>query len=141
MTKVPNPVDRHVGARLRMRRIQVGLSQEKLGEALGITFQQIQKYEKGSNRIGASRLQLAAKVLAVPVNYFFDGAQTEGLEPGSFADPGASASGPGFYLPPNSLDADAAALLAAFRRITDPQLRTLMIELVEAMANHGSGKV
>ena len=59
MAKTPNPIDKHVGARVRLRRIMVGLSQEKLGEALGITFQQIQKYEKGTNRIGASRLQAA----------------------------------------------------------------------------------
>ncbi len=65
--KVPNPIDRHVGARVRMRRLLVSMSQEKLGEALGITFQQIQKYEKGANRIGASRLQQIAKILGVPV--------------------------------------------------------------------------
>ncbi len=77
MAKSPNPIDKHVGARVRMRRIMVGMSQEKLGEALGITFQQIQKYEKGTNRIGASRLQAAARILAVPVNYFFEGASED----------------------------------------------------------------
>jgi transcriptional regulator with XRE-family HTH domain len=68
--KSPNPVDRHVGARLRMRRMMLPMSQEKLGEALGLTFQQVQKYEKGANRIGASRLQQISQILQVPVSFF-----------------------------------------------------------------------
>ena len=65
--KAPNPIDRHVGSRVRMRRMMLGMSQEKLGNALGLTFQQVQKYEKGTNRIGASRLQQIAHILQVPV--------------------------------------------------------------------------
>src|SRR3954467_10252525 len=72
-TKPPNPVDRHVGSRVRMRRIMLGMSQEKLGEGLGITFQQVQKYEKGANRISASRLQDIARMLHVTVPFFFEG--------------------------------------------------------------------
>src|SRR5215467_14082693 len=72
--KTPNPIDKHVGARVRMRRMMVGMSQEKLGDALGLTFQQVQKYEKGTNRIGASRLQQIASILQVPVAFFFEGA-------------------------------------------------------------------
>ena len=72
-TKAPNPVDRYVGSRVRMRRIMLGMSQEKLGEALGLTFQQIQKYEKGTNRVGASRLQQISEILQVPVSFLFDG--------------------------------------------------------------------
>src|SRR5215213_2156195 len=72
--KDPQPVDRHVGARVRMRRMMVGMSQEKLGDACGITFQQIQKYEKGTNRMGASRLHQIARVLDVPVEFFYEGA-------------------------------------------------------------------
>ena len=72
--KKPNPIDTHVGSRVRLRRTMLGMSQEKLGEALGITFQQVQKYEKGSNRIGASRLQNISDVLNVPVAYFFEDA-------------------------------------------------------------------
>ena len=72
--KAPNPTDKHVGARVRMRRMMLGMSQEKLGDALGLTFQQVQKYEKGANRIGASRLQQIAHILQVPVSFFFDGA-------------------------------------------------------------------
>src|SRR6516165_2928830 len=72
--KAPNPVDRYVGGRVRMRRMMLAMSQEKLGEALGLTFQQIQKYEKGTNRIGASRLQQISEILQVPVSFFFESA-------------------------------------------------------------------
>ena len=72
-TKGPSPIDAHVGSRLRIRRIERGMSQEKLGEAFGLTFQQVQKYEKGMNRMGSSRLQHAADILGVPVSYFFEG--------------------------------------------------------------------
>jgi transcriptional regulator with XRE-family HTH domain len=126
--KTPNPVDRHVGSRVRARRINVGMSQEKLGDALGITFQQIQKYEKGSNRIGASRLQLAAKVLGVPVNFFFDGNPLDGTHPGGFAE---NAAVP--YQASPAPDADEAALLSAFARVKDMKLRQRIVELVEAM--------
>ena len=71
--KAPNPVDKYVGSRVRMRRIMLGMSQEKLGEALGLTFQQVQKYEKGTNRVGASRLQQISEILQVPVSFLFDG--------------------------------------------------------------------
>src|SRR5262245_39728686 len=74
MKKAPNPIDKHVGSRVRMQRMMVGMSQEKLGNALGLTFQQVQKYEKGTNRIGASRVQQISQILQVPVAYFFEGA-------------------------------------------------------------------
>ena len=73
MSKAPNPVDKYVGSRVRMRRIMLGMSQEKLGEALGLTFQQIQKYEKGTNRVGASRIQQISEILQVPVSFLFEG--------------------------------------------------------------------
>jgi transcriptional regulator with XRE-family HTH domain len=86
--KALNPVDQHVGSRVRMRRMMLGMSQEKLGDALGLTFQQVQKYEKGTNRIGASRLQHISYILQVPVAFFFEGApsvpgapQAEGTAP------------------------------------------------------------
>src|ERR1700682_3761642 len=72
--KLPNPIDKHVGSRLRMRRQMLAMSQEKLGDALGITFQQVQKYEKGMNRVSASRLQHISHILQVPVPFFFEGA-------------------------------------------------------------------
>jgi len=92
LKKVPNPIDRHVGSRLRMRRVLVGLSQEKLGDALKLTFQQIQKYEKGMNRIGASRLQEISGLLGVPVEFFFEGAPQNAmaLEGNGFEDETAS---------------------------------------------------
>src|SRR6202162_2630320 len=74
--KAPNPIDKHVGSRVRMRRMMLSMSQEKLGGALGLTFQQVQKYEKGTNRIGASRLQQISQILQVPVAFFFEGAPT-----------------------------------------------------------------
>ena len=84
--KAPNPIDKHVGSRVRMRRMLLGMSQEKLGEALGLTFQQVQKYEKGTNRIGASRLQQISSILGVPVDFFFEGA------PGRRGDGGRTAA-------------------------------------------------
>src|SRR5215813_10601810 len=72
--KAPNPIDQHVGSRVRMCRLMLAMSQEKLGAALGLTFQQVQKYEKGTNRIGASRLQQISQILQVPVEFFFEGA-------------------------------------------------------------------
>ena len=76
--KAPNPIDKHVGSRVRMRRMMLGMSQEKLGDALDLTFQQVQKYEKGTNRIGASRLQQISHILQVPVAFFFEGAPASG---------------------------------------------------------------
>src|SRR4030081_864162 len=84
--KAPNPVDRHVGSRVRMRRMMLSMSQEKLGDALGLTFQQVQKYEKGTNRIGASRLQQISNILQVPVAFFFEGAPNLEGQPGGMKD-------------------------------------------------------
>src|SRR5208283_3719739 len=89
--KIPNPIDRHVGSRVRMRRVMLGMSQEKLGDALGLTFQQVQKYEKGTNRIGASRLQQISQILQVPVAFFFEGAP---IVPGEFAPAPGSQEAP-----------------------------------------------
>src|SRR6516162_1566762 len=85
-TKAPNPVDKYVGSRVRMRRIMLGMSQEKLGEALGLTFQQIQKYEKGTNRVGASRIQQIAEVLQIPVSFLFEGGPTSSNGSDSFSE-------------------------------------------------------
>ena len=85
-TKAPNPVDKYVGSRVRMRRIMLGMSQEKLGEALGLTFQQVQKYEKGTNRVGASRLQQISEILQVPVSFLFDGGPSGMVNGESFGE-------------------------------------------------------
>ena len=88
-TKAPNPVDKYVGSRVRMRRIMLGMSQEKLGEALGLTFQQVQKYEKGTNRVGASRIQQISEILQVPVSFLFEGGPSGAVNSDSFGE-GAS---------------------------------------------------
>src|SRR5215472_16185854 len=84
--KAPNPIDKHVGSRVRMRRMMLSMSQEKLGDALGLTFQQVQKYEKGTNRIGASRLQQISHILQVPVSFFFEGAPAAAGRPIGIGD-------------------------------------------------------
>ena len=128
--KQPNPIDIHVGSRVRLRRMMLGMSQEKLGENLGITFQQIQKYEKGTNRIGASRLQHIARVLTVPVSFFFEDA------PGGVAsEPGGMAEQPSAsYVVDFLSSSEGIQLNKAFIRIKDAKLRRKVIELVRAMA-------
>jgi len=132
----PNPVDIHVGSRVRLRRMLLGMSQEKLGEHLGLTFQQVQKYEKGVNRIGASRLFELARVLGVNVQFFYDEA------PGSAA---ASNLAPGFAEAPEESyvveflsSRDGLELNKAFVRITDTQVRKSIIELVRSLAGNRS---
>jgi transcriptional regulator with XRE-family HTH domain len=128
--KQPNPIDIHVGSRVRLRRMMLGMSQEKLGESLGITFQQIQKYEKGTNRIGASRLQHIARVLSVPVSFFFEdapGAPTE--QPSGMAEPRST-----HYVVDFLSSAEGLQLNKAFIRIKDSKLRRKIIDLVRALA-------
>ena len=127
-TKAPNPVDKYVGSRVRMRRIMLGMSQEKLGEALGLTFQQVQKYEKGTNRVGASRLQQISEILQVPVSFLFDGGPT-GTTANGFSE-GASPT----YVADFLATAEGLALTRAFTRIADAKLRRSIVELVEQIA-------
>lgn len=133
--KVPNPIDRHVGSRVRMRRILLGMSQEKLGEALGLTFQQIQKYEKGTNRIGASRLQQISTTLNVPPSFFFEGAPVNGDAIGSgrselaVAEEANSSFVLDFIATTEGLN-----LNKAFARIQDPKVRKRIIDLVASLA-------
>ncbi|MGV2979488.1 helix-turn-helix domain-containing protein [Camelimonas sp. ID_303_24] len=130
MSKARNPIDLYVGGRVRMRRMLVGLSQEKLGDALGVTFQQIQKYEKGANRIGASRLHQIAQVLGVPVSFFYDGAApAEGVTTG-FAEAPVLDHVADFLATSEGLH-----LNKAFVRIQDAGVRRKLVALVEAMAN------
>ena len=112
--KAPNPVDKHVGSRVRMRRMMLGMSQEKLGDALGLTFQQVQKYEKGTNRIGASRLQQISHILQVPVAFFFEGAPT--VHPTSRHEGMGDAPSPA-YVSDFLATSDGLALTKAFMRI------------------------
>jgi len=128
--KMPNPVDKHVGSRVRMRRMMLGMSQEKLGRALGLTFQQVQKYEKGTNRIGASRLQQISKILQVPVAFFFEGAPSP---IGSAAELDTAPSPA--YLSDFLASTDGLALTKAFTRIKNTQLRRRIVDLVEGIAS------
>ena len=110
--KAPNPIDKHVGSRVRMRRMMLGMSQEKLGDALSLTFQQVQKYEKGTNRIGASRLQQIANILQVPVSFFFEGAPNM---PGHSSGMGEAPSPA--YVSDFLATSDGLSLTKAFMRI------------------------
>jgi transcriptional regulator with XRE-family HTH domain len=133
--KIPNPIDRHVGSRVRMRRVMLGMSQEKLGGALGLTFQQVQKYEKGTNRIGASRLQQISRTLDVPPAFFFEGAPSfEAManpEPGhmGFSEDSNPAYVADFLSTPEGLH-----LNLAFARIHDPKVRKRIVDLVSSLA-------
>ena len=133
--KAPNPIDKHVGSRVRMRRMMLAMSQEKLGDALGLTFQQVQKYEKGTNRIGASRLQQISHILQVPVSFFFDGAP---IIAGMPQLEGVSEAPSPAYVSDFLATSDGLALTKAFMRIDDSKLRRRIVDLVEQIA--GSGK-
>ena len=128
--KTPNPIDIHVGSRVRLRRMMLSMSQEKLGESLGITFQQIQKYEKGTNRIGASRLQNIARVLSVPVSFFFEDAPSGGT--GQPASGGAEEPKQTSYVVDFLSSSEGIQLNKAFVRIKDARLRRRIIDLVRA---------
>jgi transcriptional regulator with XRE-family HTH domain len=128
--KKPNPIDVHVGGRIRMRRNMLGMSQEKLGESLGITFQQVQKYEKGTNRVGASRLQDIASILGAPVSFFFEDApnrETASLP--QRAEESASAMALEFCS-----TAEGLALNRAFVKISNAKTRKRLIDLVKTLA-------
>jgi transcriptional regulator with XRE-family HTH domain len=128
--KKPNPIDIHVGSRIRLRRNMLGMSQEKLGENLGITFQQIQKYEKGTNRVGASRLQAISSILAVPVSFFFEDAPSaDGSEGRGFSEESATGFVVDFL---NS--SEGIQLNRAFVQIADPKVRRKIIDLVKTLA-------
>jgi transcriptional regulator with XRE-family HTH domain len=129
MNNPSNIVDAYVGARLRMRRVMLGMSQGKLGQLLGVTFQQIQKYEKGSNRISASRLRQAAQVLEVPVEFFYEGAPTQPSTYSSLTESGAQPFDVAFLA-----TAEGFQLNRAFLRIRDPKVRRRIVDLVVSLA-------
>lgn len=125
--KKPNPIDAHVGSRIRLRRNVLNLSQERLGESLGITFQQVQKYEKGSNRVGASRLQAIANILGVPVAFFFEDA------PGVTENGGFAEDSVGQGILDFCTSAEGIQLNRAFTKIADPKVRRRIIDLVRSL--------
>ena len=127
-----NPIDAHVGARVRLRRMLIGMSQEKLGEMLGVTFQQIQKYEKGANRIGASRLYEVSKILDVPVQFFFDDLPGEGEKP--IARPhGFSENGSEPFVMDFVSSSEGLSLNTAYTGIKDSKIRRAFLELVRVV--------
>jgi transcriptional regulator with XRE-family HTH domain len=129
--KKPNPVDAHVGSRVRLRRMLLGMSQERLGESMGLTFQQVQKYEKGVNRIGASRLFQISKILDVPVQFFFEEAPYvgDGAQPAGMAEPDSEAFILEFLNSREGLE-----LNRAFVKIADAKVRKSVVDLVRALS-------
>jgi transcriptional regulator with XRE-family HTH domain len=127
--KVPNPIDKYVGSRVRMRRMMLGMSQEKLGKSLNLTFQQVQKYEKGTNRIGASRLQQISNILQVPVSFFFEGAPDQANSPNSLGEAPSPA-----YVSDFLATSDGLALTQSFMKIKDGKLRRRIVDLVQQIA-------
>src|SRR3984893_9745595 len=127
--KSPNPTDKHVGTRIRMRRLMLGMSQTALAQGLDLTFQQIQKYEKGVNRVGASRLQQIAHILRVPVEFFFEGGPAVS---GAKADPADVPSRA--HVPEFLATSDGLALVAGFMKIRSAKVRRSIVELVSYLA-------
>ena len=134
----PSPIDVHVGGRVRLRRTLMGLSQERLGEALGLTFQQVQKYERGVNRIGASRLFDLARVLDVPIGFFFDD-MPDGMGGASSSAGMSRRMAAGFADSQDGFEDDTLnrretlELVRAYYRITDPAVRKRVFDLVKSL--------
>ncbi len=134
----PSPIDMHVGARIRLRRTLMGMSQERLGDALGLTFQQVQKYERGVNRVGASRLFDLSRILDVPISFFFDN-MPEPLASSVGAQPPRAVTGfaevqEGFAGPDDTLNKrETLELVRAYYRITDPAVRKRVYDLMKSM--------
>ncbi len=135
----PNPVDVHVGSRLRQRRTLMGMSQEKLADAIGLTFQQVQKYERGANRIGASRLHQLARVLDVPVSYFFEDLAPNRPPVDGAAQQGFAEDPPPFEHDPMSRR-ETLELVRAYYRIPDEKVRKRVFELVKSIAGQARGE-
>ena len=132
-----NPVDLHVGTRMRLRRTLLGMSQEKLGEAIGLTFQQVQKYERAANRIGASRLFDLSRVLDVPVSFFFDDmADAVQAQSPAHVIKGVSdlPESPAGFEPDPMMKRETLELVRAYYNITDPKVRQRVYELAKALA-------
>jgi len=134
--KTPNPVDVHVGSRIRLRRTLIGMSQEKLGAGLGITFQQVQKYEKGTNRVGASRLQAISALLGVQPSFFFEGGPPQQMSGEESAAMGEIGGLNGFIASKEGLE-----LNRSFAKIRDPAIRKKIVSLVLALSKTPDSEV
>ena len=131
-TGIPNPIDVHVGTRLRVRRKLLGMNQTKLGDAIGLTYQQVQKYENGANRISASRLFDLSRLFDVPIEYFFDDMPTA-VAASSPAQGGGKAKKPPSYEPDPMATRETLELVRAYYKIRDPQIRKRLYELTKAI--------
>ena len=131
-TGVPNPVDVHVGGRVRQRRLLLGMSQTNLGNALGLTFQQVQKYERGANRIGSSRLFHLSQILDVSIEYFFDDMPAD-VAAKSPAQRRGSVKNPVSYEPNPMHKRETLELVRAYYKIGEPQIRNRLRELTKAL--------
>ena len=134
----PSPIDVHVGARIRLRRTLMGMSQERLGEALGLTFQQVQKYERGVNRVGASRLFDLSRVLDVSISFFFDDmpetlANLHGTYQTTRAVGGFAETQDAFGAEESMNKRETQELVRAYYRITDPAVRKRVFDLIKSM--------
>ncbi len=132
--KQANPIDAQVGNRVRIRRMLIGMSQEKLGDLLGLTFQQVQKYEKGVNRIGAGRLYEISRILGVPIDFFYEGVASV-PEPAGFAESRGAPPVMEFVSSGEGLQ-----LSLAFMKIKDPKVRKRMLDLVKSLAEDEAGE-
>jgi transcriptional regulator with XRE-family HTH domain len=137
--RMPDSIDVHVGNRIRMRRMLVGMSQDKLSETLGVTFQQLQKYEKGSNRVSASRLYRLAQVLGVPVQYFFEGLPKGAEEAVEEAATGVTQTGEQAVITNIHSHKQGLQLTRAFHQIASPNERRRVVELVRFIVRKTDG--
>lgn len=130
----PDPIDRHVGSRIRGRRLGMRISQTKLGQSIGVTFQQVQKYESGTNRVGASNLFRIAKALGVEVSFFFDGLIADGGGSGGL-NYGLSDNPVAEFDSDPMTSRESFELMHNYFRIADPQVRKRLFQLVRELAN------
>ena len=128
---IKQDIDSHVGKRLRMRRTMMGLSQEAVAKAVGITFQQVQKYEKGVNRIGAGRLYEVSRILGVPIDFFYEGVS---------GTPGGLSESEGAPVMEFVSSGEGLQLSLAFMKIKDPKVRKRVLDLVKSLANEEAGE-
>lgn len=134
----PHPVDTHVGAKVKSRRLMLGLSQEELAKSIGLTFQQVQKYERGTNRISVSRLVDISRALKSPIDYFLDGCQSLAQGRGKLAMKGVSDTRQEKLEPDPMTRRDVLDLVRAYQAISTPSLKKQLLEMAKAMAKTGA---
>ncbi len=137
----PHPVDTHVGAKVKSRRLMLGLSQEELAKSIGLTFQQVQKYERGTNRISVSRLTEISRALKVPLDYFLEGCvniANASAAPKRPAMRGVSDTSQALLEPDPMTKRDVLELIRAYEQISTPQLKKQLLEMAKAMAKAGA---